>query len=245
MQKQKIALALAFVALGGLNAASALAQEAGDWVLGAGWLHLSPRDSSKPLTVTAPINRVVPGSGAGVGNADTLGLSAAYFIDANWAVEGVLGVPPKFKLDGEGSLASVGQLGEARQWSPAVLGKYYFGNGRDAFRPFVGLGGTYVWYSDVSLTPGLQSAVGGLAGLPPLSTVTSAKLESSFAPMFNVGAGWQLDRHWGISLSLTYIPLKTKATLTTTTVSGLPLLKSESRLTLNPLVTYLSATYRY
>ncbi|KTT15711.1 OmpW family outer membrane protein [Pseudacidovorax intermedius] len=244
-RQQRLLQALTLAGLGALATTPALAQQAGDWVLGAGWLHFSPRDSSQPLTVTAPVPSVVPGSGAGVGNADTLGLSAVYFVDPNWAVEGVLGVPPKFKLNGEGTLARVGQLGEARQWSPTILGKYYFGNGNDAFRPFVGLGGTYVWYSDVSLTPGLQGAVGGLAGRPPLSTVTSAKLDSSFAPVFNAGAAWQIDRHWGISLSVSYIPLKTKATLTTTTATGVPLLTSEARLKLNPVVTYLSATYRF
>ena len=40
-----------------------MAQQAGDWVVGAGWFHLSPQDSSKPLTFTAPVPAVVPGSG--------------------------------------------------------------------------------------------------------------------------------------------------------------------------------------
>ena len=48
MKKTMIALA----ALGALASGSAMAQQAGDWVVGAGWFHLSPQDSSKPLTVT-------------------------------------------------------------------------------------------------------------------------------------------------------------------------------------------------
>ena len=154
---KKSLCALAVLALG---TSGALAQQAGDWVVGAGWLHFAPQDSSKPLTFTSPIQAEVPGSGAGVDNSNALGLNAVYFVDSRWVVEGVLGVPPKFKLQGEGSLARVGQLGEAKQWSPTILGKYYFGNGNDAFRPFLGLGATYVWYSDVNLSANLQNSIG-------------------------------------------------------------------------------------
>ncbi|QGW80921.1 OmpW/AlkL family protein [Variovorax paradoxus] len=241
MKKTMFALAAASAMASG----GAWAQNAGDWVIGAGWLRMSPQDSSKPLTFTAPVHSVVPGSGASVSDADTLGLSAVYFVDSHWAVEGVLGIPPKFKLDGEGTLARIGELGEARQWSPTILGKYYFNEGSSAFRPFVGLGATYVWYSDVKLTPGLQGALGSQVRQPPLSTSTTAKLDSSFAPVLNAGVAYQFDKNWGVSFSVSYIPLKTKAKLTTTSITGLPVATSEARLKLNPIVTYLSVTYRF
>ncbi|HYP71586.1 MAG TPA: OmpW family outer membrane protein, partial [Variovorax sp.] len=173
----QVALAAALMAIGG----SAMAQQAGDWVLGAGWMHFAPQDSSEGLSLTSPVNMHVPGSDANVKSSDTLGMSATYFLDSHWGIEGVLGVPPKFKLEGAGTLASVGELGQARQWSPALLGKYYFNEGNAAFRPYVGLGLTYVWYSDVELTPGMQNAMGGLLRRPAGSTVTSAKLDSSWA----------------------------------------------------------------
>jgi outer membrane protein len=240
MKKSLCALALLT-----FGASGAMAQQAGDWVVGAGWLHLAPQDSSKPLTFTSPVNREVPGSGSGVGNSDTLGLNAVYFLDSRWAVEGVVGLPPKFKLQGEGSLAPIGQLGEAKQWSPTVLAKYYFGNGDDVWRPFVGLGATYVWYSDVSLTPGLQNAVGGQLRRPPGTTTTSAKLDKSFAPVFNAGLTWQFDRHWGMLFSVSYLPLKTTAKLTTRTLNGTTVGTSEARLKLDPIVSYVALTYRF
>ena len=236
---------LALAALGALTSGSAFAQKAGDWVVGAGWFHLSPQDKSKPLTLTAPVQSVLAGSGASVSDSDTLGLSAMYFVDDHWAVEGVLGIPPKFKLNGTGTLARVGQLGEARQWSPTILGKYYFNEANSAFRPFVGLGATYVWYSGVQITSNLQEALGSQLRQRPLSTVTTAKLDSSFAPVLNAGLAYQFDKHWGISFSVSYIPLKTKAKLTTTSITGLPIATSEARLKLNPIVTYVAATYRF
>ncbi|WP_093381177.1 OmpW family protein [Variovorax sp. OV329] len=238
----KTALAAALLAAGG----SAMAQQAGDWVFGAGWMHFAPQDSSKPLTLTSPVNQTVPGSSASVADSDTLGLSATYFLDSHWGVEGVVGVPPKFKLDGGGTLGPIGELGSARQWSPALLGKYYFNEGNAAFRPYVGLGLTYVWYSDVELTPGMQNAVGGLLRRPPGSTVTSAKLDSSWAPVFNIGAAYQFDPHWGVSFSVSYIPLKTTAKLTTTSAAtGAQLATSEASLKVNPIVPFVAVTYRY
>lgn len=236
---------LALAAVTALGSGSAMAQKAGDWQLGAGWLHLAPQDSSKPLTLTSPVHSVQAGSGAGVSNSDTLGLSATYFLDSHWAVEGVVGIPPKFKLSGQGTLARVGELGDARQWSPTLLAKYYFNDGEAKFRPYVGLGATYVWYSNVHLSSGLQGALGSQLHQPPGATVTTAKLDSAFAPVFNVGVAYQIDPRWGLMFSVSYIPLKTKAKLTTTSISGLPVATSEASLKLNPIVPYLAVTYKF
>jgi len=240
---KKSFLAAAFIAA--LGSGSAMAQNAGDWVIGAGWMHFAPQDSSEPLTFTSPVYAQVPGSGASVGGSDTLGLSTVYYFDSNWGVEGVFGIPPKFKLSGEGTLGPIGELGDAKQWSPAILARYTFGNGNDTLRPFVGIGATYVWYSDVNLTPGLQGALGARLGAPAGTTTTTAKLDKSFTGVLNAGATWQFDKHWGLSFSVSYIPLKTTAKLTTTTITGRQIATSESRLKLDPIVTYLAATYRF
>ncbi|KAF1047403.1 OmpW/AlkL family protein [Xylophilus sp.] len=233
------ALFTATALLGG----AAQAQQAGDLVLGAGWLHFAPQDSSEPLQVTtAAGTQTKEGSGAKVSNANTLGLNAVYYFDSNWGVEGVLGVPPKFKLDGTGTLAAVGRIGEAKQWSPTVLLRYTFLDGNDKFRPFVGVGGTYVWYSGVNLTSGINTAL----GLSSSAFTTTAKLSKSWAPVVNAGATYQFDRNWGLSFSVSYIPLDTKATLTTrANATGTTVATSRTKLTLDPIVSYLALTYKF
>ena len=130
MLKSKVLIGTAWAAAM-LCGSVAHAQQAGDIVLGAGWMYFSPQDSSKPLTRTVGgVSTQIPNSGAKVSNANTVGLSGLYYFDSHWAVETVLGVPPTFKLDGTGSLAGVGRIGEAKQWSPAVLLRYTFFDGR-------------------------------------------------------------------------------------------------------------------
>ncbi|MDR2851556.1 MAG: outer membrane beta-barrel protein [Burkholderiaceae bacterium] len=243
MKKHILAL-VSVAALTALASSNAMAQQAGDWVLSAGWMNFYPNDSSTPLAVTYPRATLVPGSGASVSGANTLGLTLNYFFASNWALEGIVGIPPRFKLQGTGTLASAGELGKARQWSPTLLFKYYFFDGDVAVRPFVGIGGTYVWYDNVKLTSGLAGAVSQMTGLPAAALNTTASLKRSFAPVFSVGASWQIDKHWGAALSFSYIPLKTTATLNTSAV-GIPVMTSQATLTLNPLVTYLAVSYKF
>src|SRR5262249_17424796 len=100
----------------------------------------------------------------------------------------------------------------------------------------------YVKYTDVKLTPALQATLGGKFGNP--AATTTADLSSSWAPVFNVGAGYQFNEHWGVSLSVSYIPLETTAKLTTNTGTVGPV-PSEAKLKINPIVTYASVTYKF
>ncbi|MEG0921258.1 MAG: OmpW family outer membrane protein [Comamonas sp.] len=232
------------VAATALLASSAYAQKAGDWVLGAGALHYAPQDKSKPLSFVEPVQRVVEGSGASLNSTTTLGLNAHYFLTDNWAIEGVLGVPPRLRLDGAGTLKPVGELGTAKLYAPSLLGKYFFGNADDKFRVSLGLGVTYSQFRNVRLTSGLQETLGHKLNIPPGASKTTAKIDSQWAPVFNVGANYAIDKNWGLTFSVSYIPMKTDAKLTTT-VNGNKVALSKTRLTLDPIVPFLYVTYKF
>ncbi|HLS05816.1 MAG TPA: OmpW family outer membrane protein [Wenzhouxiangella sp.] len=225
-------------------AASAQARKAGDWVLGGGVLHYAPQDKSQPLRMTSPVQQELAGSGASVRSATTLGLTAHYFVDDNWAVEGVIGVPPRINLDGSGTFAPLGRMGSARLWAPSILGKYFAGRPNDRFRVSLGAGLSYNRFRSVHLTSALQDTMSDEMGLPPGGSSTSASIGSKWAPVFNLGANYDLGNNWGISASVSWIPLKVRANLTTS-ADGQTIAASTTKIRLNPVVPFAYLTYRF
>jgi len=157
------------------------AQSAGSNIVGIGWLHLAPRDSSEGLTTARGYD---DGAHSLVSNVDALGLTFTHFYTSNMAVTADLGIPPTFDLTGTGTLARYGHIGSAKQWSPAVVAKYYFGESSSKFRPFLGAGLSYTRYSDVTLSPTFQNVASGGSG------TANASLSDSWAPVLNAGASY-------------------------------------------------------
>lgn len=226
-------------------ASAAHAQSAGSLILGTGWMHISPQVSSDPLEIqtggtrlTPPLNFSVPGSGSSVSGADTLGLSATYFITDHIAPEFVIGIPPKFDLYGADSLDRLGKLGTVKLWSPTLLLKYYFGSAQSKLRPYLGVGVSRIWFSNGTITnPALSSVL--LSG-----PVTVGSIKNSWAPVYNAGLSYSFSKHWIAGLSVSYMPLKTTVALD----SSSPLLgveHSSANLKLNPIITYLNLGYRF
>ncbi|MGU7774819.1 OmpW/AlkL family protein [Burkholderia sp. MR1-5-21] len=225
---------------------AAHAQSAGQWMFNAGWMHLAPQDSSQPLTVSAlGHSAAIAGSGAGVADVDTAALTGTYFLTDHVAVETILGIPPKLHLSGTGTIASVGELGTARAWSPAILAQYHFGEPSARFRPYVGAGAAYVWFRSVELSS--KVATGEFLASPTLGTrlegPTSVSLSKSFAPIVNAGLTWNLDSHWSVGVSISYVWLSTKATLTTRAPVGT--VTSTANVTINPVTSFVSVGYRF
>jgi len=219
----------------------AAAQSAGDNIVNIGWFHLRPNESSEPLyrRMPAPVGPLA-GSSATISNADTLGIAFTHFFTDNFALTADLGIPPKFKLYGGGTLSPLGQLGEAKQWSPALIAKWYFGDKNSKLRPFVGLGATRVWYTSVNLSSSLQRQVTG--GLP--GGTATADLSSSWAPVANVGLTYNFTDKWSLGFSVAYIPLKTDADITGR-IGNTVISRNTTTLTLDPLVTFLSVGYKF
>jgi outer membrane protein len=242
-------------ALAGITALAAFsaahAQSANTFYVTTGWFHFAPQDSSDPLKVDSvgPFpgsavvpGGVVPGTGAGVGSSDTLSLSLGYFITQNIGVEAELGIPPKFNLNGQGTFSSFGKLGEATLWSPALLLKYYFNKPDAKFRPYAGIGATYIWFSDAKITnPTFEYGV--------LGGQTSVSTTRSWAPVFNAGFNYNFTKHWFAGFSVSYVPVSVIAKLTTpastTLGGGVYTARTEAKIHLNPLVTDLRVGYMF
>ncbi|NLP65291.1 OmpW/AlkL family protein [Paraburkholderia sacchari] len=236
--KQALAATAALACVSG-----AYAQSANTFYVTTGWFHFAPQDSSDPLKIDSaggrPVNLAIPNTGASISSSDTVGLSLGYFITDHIATEAELGIPPKFDLYGSGSFNQFGKVGEARLWSPALLLKYYFNTPEAKFRPYAGIGFTYVWFTDAKITnPTFEH---GVLGGP-----TSVSTDRSWAPVFNVGFNYNFTKHWFAGFSLSYIPVSVVATFDTTVANQLATQRrSEAKIHLNPLVTFLKVGYNF
>ncbi|MBU6486972.1 MAG: OmpW family protein [Burkholderiales bacterium] len=276
----KFARAAAGVALLGTLASSAYAQKAGDNVVTLGWFHIMPQDSSTPMTTYVspqPIDTPLrlpsaftsQGTGLSTNNADTLGLVFSHFLTDHIALTTVAGVPPTFKIRGRGSIVPPGPAGalgtenlddpanepivkSVRQWSPAMMIQYYFNSATARFRPYVGIGISYNFFTNLELNPNfvtstqnnLGSVLAAGAARPGVTSV-SAKASPSWAPVFNAGASYDFTEHWGVSASVTYIPLKSRSTVYVRAADGTLLGTTQAQLTADPIITYLALSYKF
>jgi outer membrane protein len=223
---------------------TAHAQSAGSFFVTTGWFHLAPQSSSDPLRETnvngTPVNITVPNTGAELGSGDTIGFTGGYFVTDHIATEFVIGVPPQFDLKGTGAFQQYGKLGSAKQWSPTLLFKYYFNQPQAKFRPYLGLGVSRVSFTDEHITNGAFEA-------NVLHGPTTVTTDSSWEPVFNAGFTYAFTDHWFAGFSISYLPLSTTAKLNTQaqTPIGTVNVQSETKIRLNPIVTYVNLGYRF
>lgn len=271
---------IAIAALAACLSLSAHAQQAGDNVAVLGWFHVMPGKSSTPLTTNVaptPINTPLrlpnsftsPGTGLSANNADTAGLVISHFFTDHIALSTVAGVPPVFQINGHGTIKPPGPAGalgsqklgdpssnpivkSVRQWSPAAILQYWFRQPTDKFRPFLGLGVSYNWFSDIQLNPNFvtstQTNLGAVlaagAGKPGQTTV-SAKASSSWQPVFNAGAEYNITDHWGLLASVTYIPLKTTSSFIIKAADGTTLSVDKTEMKADPFISFVAVSYKF
>ena len=126
----------------------------------------------------------------------------------NLGVEVTIGIPPKHSIDlntPAGLAKTHPGAATVKTWTPAVVAKYLFNTPQDKLRPYVGLGVSNVSFHSVSINRAdpTVTAIGG----------TSAGMSSSWIPVFNAGLLYNIDERWSISGSVSYLPVKTTATL--------------------------------
>ncbi|AQV96077.1 OmpW family protein [Cupriavidus necator] len=235
---KKMLAAGAVMALAG----AAHAQSAGSNIVSLGWFRVMPNSSADPLTIDSfagqPVNQVRPNTGAKIESADTLGLAYTHYFTDNISSEFVVGIPPNHDVTGTGSFAQYGKLGKVRQWSPAVLVKYHFFDAKTKFRPYVGIGVNYTWFTGETITN--QNFVNREFGPGARMTASAAP---SWNPVFNIGANYAINDHWLVGLSVSYVPLSTRATFTTQT--GPVTIQSHTKIKIDPVVTFLNVGYRF
>lgn len=262
-----------------LAAAPACAAEPGDDVAQIGWLHIFANSSSTPLHTDLQPSLLgsllgvqssfdSPGTGATVHNADTPALIATHFLTHHIALQFVGGVPAEVDITGTGKVTPTGILGDflnvnlaapqsnplvsVHEWTPVLLAQYYFRPNSARLHPYVGVGVSYAWFSDLHLNgqfkQDLNSNFGQVLAFATGNTgatTVSAAASRSWSPVYNAGLEYDLSRHWGLAASVTYAPLTSTATINVNAQNGTLLADSKSRLTQNSVVTALLVNYRF
>lgn len=121
-----LALTSALAAL----AAPALAQQQGDWTVGAGITNVNPKSG----------NGTLAGAAADIGDGSALSLTVEYFFRDNWGVELLAATPFEHDVRLNGGYAA-----SAKQLPPTISVNYHFPTAGKV-KPFVGLGLNYTTF---------------------------------------------------------------------------------------------------
>ena len=243
-------------------------------VMALGWFYIRPMDSATPLTTTTSALGLgtyqSPGTDVRVSNANTLSLTFTHFFNDNIAGTFVGGVPPKFDLYGSGNvIAPVPVIGPltlinlglpqnnpvatVREWSPAIVAQYYFGTKESKFRPFVGGGVSYNFFTNLKLNPNFVNALQnlgqvlqlGMGQVPSGTAKVTAETSSSWTPVANVGVSYEFAKNWTAIGTVSYLPLKTTATITIRSAQGQVLAVNKTDIKVDPLVFGLAIGYKF
>lgn len=132
-----------------------------------------------------------PGADVSVGDATTVIFVGERMVTPNVGVELVIGVPPKIKASGAGSVAFLGEVLEAKNAAPTVLVNWHFGQAGDTWRPYAGLGVNYTRFV------GIKSPYGW-----------DVSLSDSWGLAGQVGVDYAINARWGLFASVAAVKVK-------------------------------------
>lgn len=161
-------------------------------------------------------------------------------------------------------LTQGGKAATARAWLPAVELHYQFGkSGVNKFRPYVGAGVMYAYFNDLKMNSGIESDLvkaghmiqnihDGKAGAALDGKTSSAdpivELEATdtFAPIVTVGATYDFNPNWFAVGSVSYSKMNNEAKIyVTDRNTGKELIQANTKIDIDPLITYLGVGYRF
>lgn len=159
---------------------------------------------------------------------------AVPFLGGGWAVSAALGVPPRYTLEGAGTIAGAGPVATARGWAPTLLLQKHF---RLAPRLSIygGAGVAYAFFTGERSTAFLDGALSG---------PTDVDLEGKWSPAFDAGVDVDLTQRLVGTFSFGYARLRPGASLTTDTPGVGPVSRAID-LKLDPFVYRISVGYRF
>jgi len=165
--------------------------------------------------------QLLPGASANVTDNATLTLDVGYEITNDISALLMVGVPPRPLINGRGTVATLGQLGQVR-YGPVILTGRYSVRKWGAFRPYAGTGVAYA-----IILKNHDAAVSRL------------DVHNHFGFALQTGAEWSVGGNWGIfaDFKQLWLAVNAKGLL----AGGVPV---KTHVTLNPSLVSLGMTVR-
>ncbi|MGB5888244.1 MAG: OmpW family outer membrane protein [Acinetobacter venetianus] len=161
-------------------------------------------------------------------------------------------------------LTQGGKAASARAWLPAVELHYQFGkSGVNKFRPYVGAGVMYAYFNDLEMNSGIEADLikaghmiqnihDGKAGAALDGKTSSAdpvvklKATDTFAPIVTIGATYDFNPNWFAVGSVSYSKMNNEAKIyVTDRNTGKELIQANTKIDIDPLITYVGVGYRF
>ena len=181
----------------GLSALPAAAYEAGDWVIRARAISVSPNDDSSAVKIAGV---PVPGSGVSVDSDVVPELDFTYMLAPHWGLELILATSDH-EADAKGAaLASLGTVVEAKVLPPTLTLQYHFSPSSN-IRPYAGVGINYTHFYDEN--------VRGLLDVPG----AKADFKDSWGLAAQVGVDVDITKDWFVNFDVKYIDIDTDVSL--------------------------------
>lgn len=211
--KTAAAAALAMASLAG----AANAQEASRWFVHLGPAYVDPVESASMTAGGAP----VAGADVSIDGRWTLEGEVGYFLTPNVALAVAAGLPPKFNVDADGTLAALGRAGTMTGGPAGLLVQYHF-NPEGRIQPYVGAGASFLIVFDTE-----DAALNNL------------EADSAIGTALQAGANFMVNDRWGgfVDVKKAYVGTVAKATL-----GPMPV---RAKVKVDPLVFNAGLTYRF
>ncbi len=247
-------LSLAAAISTALVSVQAMAYEAGDWVVRAGVVTVSPDESSDGLNVPALAGvgayagGDIPGTGVDIDDDTQLGLTVSYMYSSSWGVELLASTP--FTHDVAADLGALGKVDavEATQLPPTLSVVWYPMGSAATVSPYVGAGINYTIFFDEQVTSDLENGLPGVAdavtGLPVGLTGPvdmDVKLKNSLGLALQAGVDVAINEQWHVNASVRWIDINTEAKIT----SALGETITIDNIEIDPFVYQLNIGYKF
>lgn len=198
-----------------LGSTQAMAYEAGDFMVKAGVINVSPKDDNLEGHSTALNAKVT----VDVKDDTQLGLTATYMVTPQVGVELLAATPFKHKIEVNGNTA-----GTTKQLPPTISAQYYPMASTSAFQPYVGAGVNATFFFDE-------------AGIVKGDSLGS--LSDSFGWSVSAGMNYDIDDNFMANVAVWYMDIDT--TLDDAEKIGL----DEDKVEIDPIVVMAGVGYKF